>query len=163
MLLEFLCLLLANSRLFSFPAFLQLERTCNVAVSVRGRYMPQKEAISDEKPLFLYIQSRIPQCIEDAVRKIEQALQAGPTTFFERAEPPPQRIIEERITIGMDPIQGFDVKAKLQGPSNSFFGHISSQTGVQLSVRGKHSVRSLPYSPNRVDFEPIYRDLSRQA
>ena len=49
-------------------------------------------------------------------------------------------MIEERITIGMDPLPGFDVKAKLQGPSNSFFGHIAKQTGVQLSIRGKFSV-----------------------
>ena len=59
-----------------------------MAVSVRGRYIPKEQQnveANGERPLYLYIQSRSAQCIEDAVRKIEALLNA-PQFGFEQRE-----------------------------------------------------------------------------
>lgn len=113
------------------PLLDELERINGVAVSVRGKYIADKSQPSAEKPLYLCIQGRTIQSVEDASKRIEAVLAQ------ETEKPKP---FEEKVSIfGVESFPGFDLKTKLTGPNNAYIDHIVSQSGASVTLRGRGS------------------------
>ena len=109
---------------------LQIERSCDVAISVRGKPIANRSDMpTGDRPLHLYIKAVSRDGLDEAVTHIEKVLRETPLVTFQTS-----------IVVGMEALPSFDVATRLRGPNGQFFKHITSNTGAQLSLRGKRSV-----------------------
>ena len=64
--------------------------------------------------------------------------------------------VQDKVFVGLDQApESFKVTDKLQGPSGAYLGHIATQTGAKVHLRGRGSGYIEPTS-GKESFEALY-------
>ncbi|KAL3960093.1 hypothetical protein ACCO45_005210 [Purpureocillium lilacinum] len=125
-------------------------------VTTRGSYYPNKSmATPTNPPLYLHVTSRTKEGLEAAVAKIDELIQQElPQLVDERRfrrrdqEQQPQverdeygrrKWPEEKITVGLESLPGFNIRAQIVGAGGAYVKHIQSETGCRVQIKGRGS------------------------
>ncbi|KAJ6441983.1 hypothetical protein O9K51_05534 [Purpureocillium lavendulum] len=124
-------------------------------VTTRGSYYPNKNmATPSAPPLYLHITSRTKEGLEAAVAKIEDLIQqelpqlVDERRFRRRDQEQPQverdeygrrKWPEEKITVGLESLPGFNIRAQIVGAGGAYVKHIQSETGCRVQIKGRGS------------------------
>ncbi|KAK3321155.1 hypothetical protein B0T19DRAFT_444934 [Cercophora scortea] len=125
-------------------------------VTTRGSYYPDKSmATPANPPLYLHVTSTSKEGLDKAVAKIEEMMkQELPQLVDERrfrrrdqeAQPPVERDEygrrkwpEERITINLESVPGFNLRAQVVGHGGAYVKHIQQETGCRVQIKGRGS------------------------
>ncbi|KAL8842797.1 MAG: hypothetical protein Q9176_002433 [Flavoplaca citrina] len=138
-------------------------------VTTRGEYYPDKSmATAANPPLYLHITSQSKDGLEKAVEKIEELMkQELPNLVderrFRRREPDAverdefgrRKWPEERITIDLEPIPGFNLRAQVVGHGGAYVKHIQQETRCRVQIKGRNS-GFMEHGTGRESDEPMY-------
>ncbi|QPG94587.1 hypothetical protein C2857_006441 [Epichloe festucae Fl1] len=153
-------------------------------ITTRGSYLPNKAmATAAKPPLYLHITATSKEGLEAAVAKINELIdQELPQLVDERRfrrrdqeQPEPERERgergergerdrehggrrkwpEERISVDLEPIQGFNLRAQIVGHGGSYVKHIQQETGCRVQIKGRGS-GYLEGATNRESDEDMY-------
>ncbi|EGP83146.1 uncharacterized protein MYCGRDRAFT_77359 [Zymoseptoria tritici IPO323] len=125
-------------------------------VTTRGSYFPDKSmATAANPPLYLHVTSTTKDGLEKAVKKIDELMQQELPQLiderrFRRREDQPREQPErdalgrrkwpdERIPIDLEPIPGFNLRAKVVGAGGSYVKHIQTETRCRVQIKGRGS------------------------
>ncbi|GAB1313033.1 hypothetical protein MFIFM68171_03243 [Madurella fahalii] len=123
-------------------------------VTTRGSYYPDKNmATPANPPLYLHVTSTTKEGLDKAVAKIEELMkQELPQLVDERRfrrrdqEQPVERDEfgrrkwpEEKITIGLESVPGFNLRAQVVGHGGAYVKHIQQETGCRVQIKGRGS------------------------
>ncbi|UNI20096.1 hypothetical protein JDV02_006221 [Purpureocillium takamizusanense] len=138
------------------PSLRQIKDETGADVTTRGSYYPNKSmATPSNPPLYLHVTSRTKEGLEAAVAKIDELIQQElPQLVDERRfrrrdqEQQPQverdeygrrKWPEEKITIGLESLPGFNIRAQIVGAGGAYVKHIQSETGCRVQIKGRGS------------------------
>lgn len=125
-------------------------------VTTRGSYYPDKSmATPANPPLYLHVTSTSKEGLEKAVAKIEEMMkqelpQLVDERRFRRGRDQEQAPVErdeygrrkwpeERITIGLESVNGFNLRAQVVGQGGAYVKHIQQETGCRVQIKGRGS------------------------
>ncbi|KAI9850078.1 MAG: hypothetical protein M1838_006090 [Thelocarpon superellum] len=120
---------------------------------LRNRYTLTKGSTQKmNPPLYLHVTSTSKDGLERAVAKIEELMQQELPNLvderrFRRREPEQverdelgrRKWPEEKITIDIEPVPGFNVRAQVIGQGGSYVKHIAQETRCRVQIKGKGS------------------------
>ncbi|KAI1101900.1 hypothetical protein F4804DRAFT_343622 [Jackrogersella minutella] len=122
-------------------------------VTTRGNYYPDKSmATPSNPPLYLHITSTSKAGLESAVSKIEELMKQELPNLVderrfrrrdqeqvERDEFGRRKWPEAKITIGLEEIRGFNLRAQIVGHGGSYVKHVQQETGCRVQIKGRGS------------------------
>ncbi|KAI9887582.1 MAG: hypothetical protein M1823_000566 [Watsoniomyces obsoletus] len=122
-------------------------------VTTRGSYFPDKSmATAANPPLYLHVTSTTKEGLEKAVAKIEELMQQQLPNLvderrFRRREPEQverdelgrRKWPEERISVDLEPIPGFNLRAQVVGHGGAYVKHIQQETRCRVQIKGRGS------------------------
>lgn len=124
-------------------------------VTTRGSYYPDKSmATPTNPPLYLHVTSTSKEGLDKAVAKIEELMkqelpQLVDERRFRRRDQEQDRVErdefgrrkwpEERITIGLESVPGFNLRAQVVGHGGAYVKHIQQETGCRVQIKGRGS------------------------
>ncbi|XP_028398936.1 KH homology domain-containing protein 4-like isoform X2 [Dendronephthya gigantea] len=152
----------------------EINKYSGAAIMIKGQYIAPSEKgnMTSQKPLYLLIQSPFKDKVNLAVQRIK-GIMNGEDPFTPPPFPPqmPQSgqtstlpsgmyYIQEKVFIGLDNVQPeFNLREKIVGPGESYFQHITKETGAKVCLRGRGSGFMEPTS-GREAFEALYVYIS---
>ncbi|KAK0740576.1 hypothetical protein B0T18DRAFT_491190 [Schizothecium vesticola] len=124
-------------------------------VTTRGSYYPDKSmATPTNPPLYLHVTSTTKEGLDKAVAKIEELMkqelpQLVDERRFRRRDQEQQQVErdeygrrkwpEERLTIGLESLPGFNLRAQVVGHGGAYVKHIQQETGCRVQIKGRGS------------------------
>ncbi|KKA26642.1 hypothetical protein TD95_002633 [Thielaviopsis punctulata] len=148
----------------------QIKEETGADITTRGNYLPDKSMATPSKlPLYLHVTSTTKEGLDKAVAKIEAMLkQELPNLVderrFRRREPQEQverdefgrrKWPEAKISIGLDPLPGFNLRAQVVGQGGQYVKHIQNETGCRVQIKGRGS-GYLEHSTNQEADEDMF-------
>jgi hypothetical protein len=122
----------------------------SISRAVRAQLTP-----AQNPPLYLHVTSTTKDGLEQAVKKIEELMsQELPNLIderrFRRRDEPQREQVErdamgrrkwpdKRIPIDLEPIPGFNLRAKVVGAGGSYVKHIQTETRCRVQIKGRGS------------------------
>ncbi|KAF1839304.1 hypothetical protein BDW02DRAFT_515241 [Decorospora gaudefroyi] len=142
-------------------------------VTTRGEYYPDKNmATAQTPPLYLRITSTSKEGLEKAVQMIEEMMKEDLPNLvderrfrrrepenFERDEFGRRKWPEEKISVGLEPIGGFNLRAQVVGRGGDNVKYIQQETGCKVQIKGRGSGFLEPQS-NQESEEPMYLHIA---
>ncbi|EUC31488.1 hypothetical protein COCCADRAFT_6629 [Bipolaris zeicola 26-R-13] len=142
-------------------------------VTTRGEYYPDKNmATAANPPLYLRITSTSKEGLEKAVAMIEEMKKEDLPNLvderrfrrrepenFERDEFGRRKWPEEKISVGLEPISGFNLRAQVVGRGGDNVKFIQQETGCKVQIKGRGSGFMEPNSGQESD-EPMYLHIA---
>lgn len=129
--------------------------TAAVSSYLRLQHLRITLIISQNPPLYLHVTSTTKDGLEKAVKLIDELMQQELPKLiderrFRRREDQPREQPErdalgrrkwpdERIPIDLEPIPGFNLRAKVVGTGGSYVKHIQSETRCRVQIKGRGS------------------------
>ncbi|TDZ31132.1 Uncharacterized protein C8034_v009398 [Colletotrichum sidae] len=122
-------------------------------VTTRGSYYPDKSmATAANPPLYLHVTSTSKTGLEQAVAKIEELMKQELPALVderrfrrrdqeqvERDEYGRRKWPEEKITIGLESVPGFNLRAQVVGHGGAYVKHIQQETQCRVQIKGRGS------------------------
>ncbi|KAK0613836.1 hypothetical protein B0T14DRAFT_499238 [Immersiella caudata] len=114
----------------------------------------QQLTIIQNPPLYLHVTSTTKEGLDKAVAKIEEMMkqelpQLVDERRFRRRDQEQDRVErdeygrrkwpEERITIGLESVPGFNLRAQVVGHGGAYVKHIQQETGCRVQIKGRGS------------------------
>ncbi|KAJ3574290.1 hypothetical protein NPX13_g4416 [Xylaria arbuscula] len=138
-------------------------------VTTRGEYYPDKSmATPAAPPLYLHVTSTSKAGLDAAVQKIEEMMKQELPNLVderrfrrrdqeqvERDEFGRRKWPEAKIPIGLEPVQGFNLRAQIVGHGGTYVKHIQQETGCRVQIKGRGS-GYLEASTNRESDDDMY-------
>ncbi|KAI1825408.1 hypothetical protein F4861DRAFT_538092 [Xylaria intraflava] len=138
-------------------------------VTTRGEYYPDKSmATPTAPPLYLHVTSTSKAGLDAAVKKIEEMMKQELPNLVderrfrrrdqeqvERDEFGRRKWPEAKISINLEPVQGFNLRAQIVGHGGMYVKHIQQETGCRVQIKGRGS-GYLEASTNRESDEDMY-------
>ncbi|CAB4018420.1 UPF0469 KIAA0907 homolog isoform X2, partial [Paramuricea clavata] len=125
-----------------------------------------------QKPLYLFIQAPSRDKVYLAVQRIRGIMNGDdpftpppvlPQQMLQSAQsslPSGMYYVQEKVFVGLDNVHPeFNLKEKIVGPGESYFQHITKETGAKVNLRGRGSGFIEPTS-GREAFEALYVYIS---
>lgn len=142
-------------------------------VTTRGEYFPDKNmATATNPPLYLRITSTSKEGLDKAVAMIEEMMKEDLPNLvderrFRRREPEPferdefgrRKWPEEKISVGLEPISGFNLRAQVVGRGGDNVKYIQQETGCKVQIKGRGSGFMEPQSGQESE-EPMYLHIA---
>ncbi|KAL4809027.1 hypothetical protein BDV18DRAFT_133770 [Aspergillus unguis] len=122
-------------------------------VTTRGNYYPDKSmATAANPPLYLHVTSTSKEGLEKAAELIDDLMKKELPNLvderrFRRREPEQverdefgrRKWPEEKIPVGLEPIQGFNLRAQVVGQGGAYVKHIQQKTRCKVQIKGRGS------------------------
>ncbi|KAF9693587.1 hypothetical protein EKO04_008211 [Ascochyta lentis] len=142
-------------------------------VTTRGEYYPDKSmATAANPPLYLRVTSTSKEGLDTAVKMIEEMLtQELPNLVderrfrrrepenFERDEFGRRKWPEEKLSVGLEPISGFNLRAQVVGRGGDNVKYIQQETTCKVQIKGRGSGFMEPQSGQESE-EPMYLHIA---
>ncbi|KAI0612824.1 Aconitate hydratase mitochondrial [Pyrenophora tritici-repentis] len=142
-------------------------------VTTRGEYYPDKNmATATNPPLYLRITSTSKEGLDKAVEMIEEMMKEDLPNLvderrfrrrdpenFERDEFGRRKWPEEKISVNLEPINGFNLRAQVVGRGGDNVKYIQQETGCKVQIKGRGSGFMEPNSGSESD-EPMYLHIA---
>ncbi|CAI9630621.1 unnamed protein product [Alternaria burnsii] len=142
-------------------------------VTTRGEYYPDKNmATATNPPLYLRITSTSKEGLDKAVEMIEEMMKEDLPNLvderrfrrrepenFERDEFGRRKWPEEKISVGLEPISGFNLRAQVVGRGGDNVKFIQQETSCKVQIKGRGSGFMEPNSGQESD-EPMYLHIA---
>ncbi|EJD54720.1 eukaryotic type KH-domain (KH-domain type I) [Auricularia subglabra TFB-10046 SS5] len=111
------------------------------SVTTKGVWYPDRSRATErDPPLYLHIAAHSQESLQKAIDKVNEllALDLG-SLVEERKRETRRKWPEEKITIGLDMLRNFNVRAKVVGPGGMFVKYIQQETGTRVQIKGQGS------------------------
>ncbi|KAK1908351.1 hypothetical protein P3342_009199 [Pyrenophora teres f. teres] len=142
-------------------------------VTTRGEYYPDKNmATATNPPLYLRITSTSKEGLDKAIEMIEEMMKEDLPNLvderrfrrrepenFERDEFGRRKWPEEKISVNLEPINGFNLRAQVVGRGGDNVKYIQQETGCKVQIKGRGSGFMEPNSGQESD-EPMYLHIA---
>ncbi|CAO2658767.1 Nn.00g064900.m01.CDS01 [Neocucurbitaria sp. VM-36] len=142
-------------------------------VTTRGEYYPDKNmATATNPPLYLRVTSTSKDGLDKAVAMIEDMMKEDLPNLvderrfrrrepenFERDEFGRRKWPEEKISVGLEPISGFNLRAQVVGRGGDNVKYIQQETSCKVQIKGRGSGFMEPQSGQESD-EPMYLHIA---
>ncbi|KAH7380011.1 hypothetical protein BKA66DRAFT_465525 [Pyrenochaeta sp. MPI-SDFR-AT-0127] len=142
-------------------------------VTTRGEYYPDKNmATATNPPLYLRVTSTSKDGLDKAVLMIEDMMKEDLPNLvderrfrrrepenFERDEFGRRKWPEEKISVGLEPISGFNLRAQVVGRGGDNVKYIQQETSCKVQIKGRGSGFMEPQSGQESD-EPMYLHIA---
>ncbi|KAF9454391.1 hypothetical protein P691DRAFT_797180 [Macrolepiota fuliginosa MF-IS2] len=137
----------------------QIHEETGASVSTKGVWYPDRsKATEKDPPLYLHITAPTPEVLQTAVDKINDLLNVDLGSLVEDKKDrlrEKRKWPEEKLTVGLESIRNFNVRAKVVGPSGSFVKYIQQETGTRVQIKGLGS-GFIEQETGRESEEPLY-------
>ena len=118
-------------------------RDTNVRVYTRGTWYPDKSlARLHDPPLYLHLTADTRESLDRGIARVNVLMtQDLPPLLDDRrgGVRDPSTWPEERVTINLEPLRNFNVRAKIVGPTGLFVKYIQHETRVRVQIKGQGS------------------------
>ncbi|KAL6707215.1 aconitate hydratase [Coniothyrium glycines] len=142
-------------------------------VTTRGEYYPDKNmATAANPPLYLRITSTSKDGLDAAVKMIDEMMKEDLPNLvderrfrrrepenFERDEFGRRKWPEEKISVGLEPISGFNLRAQVVGRGGDNVKYIQQETSCKVQIKGRGSGFMEPQSGQESE-EPMYLHIA---
>ncbi|KAF1939733.1 hypothetical protein EJ02DRAFT_513594 [Clathrospora elynae] len=142
-------------------------------VTTRGEYYPDKNMANvTNPPLYLRITSTSKEGLDKAVQMIEEMMKEDLPNLvderrfrrrepenFERDEFGRRKWPEEKISVGLEPISGFNLRAQVVGRGGDNVKYIQQETSCKVQIKGRGSGFMESQSGQESD-EPMYLHIA---
>ncbi|KAF1849959.1 uncharacterized protein K460DRAFT_422243 [Cucurbitaria berberidis CBS 394.84] len=131
-------------------------------VTTRGEYYPDKNmATVTNPPLYLRVTSTSKDGLDLAIKMIEDMMKEDLPNLvderrFRRREP---ENFEQKISVGLEPISGFNLRAQVVGRGGDNVKYIQQETSCKVQIKGRGSGFMEPQSGQESD-EPMYLHIA---
>ncbi|KZT34080.1 hypothetical protein SISSUDRAFT_992300 [Sistotremastrum suecicum HHB10207 ss-3] len=118
----------------------QINEETGASVSTKGVWYPDRSrATEKDPPLYLHISAASRQAIEAAKAKIQELINVDMGSLVEEKKDmrrERRKWPEAKLTVGLESIRNFNVRAKVVGPQGVFVKHIQQETGTRVQIKG---------------------------
>ncbi|KAH7085097.1 hypothetical protein BKA63DRAFT_10727 [Paraphoma chrysanthemicola] len=142
-------------------------------VTTRGEYYPDKNmATAASPPLYLRVTSTSKEGLDAATKMIEDMMKEDLPNLvderrfrrrepenFERDEFGRRKWPEEKISVGLEPISGFNLRAQVVGRGGDNVKYIQQETSCKVQIKGRGSGFMEPQSGQESE-EPMYLHIA---
>ncbi|KAL5120548.1 aconitate hydratase [Pleosporales sp. CAS-2024a] len=142
-------------------------------VTTRGEYYPDKNmATAASPPLYLRVTSTSKEGLDQATKMIEDMMKEDLPNLvderrfrrrepenFERDEFGRRKWPEEKISVGLEPISGFNLRAQVVGRGGDNVKYIQQETSCKVQIKGRGSGFMELQSGQESD-EPMYLHIA---
>ncbi|KAH7389412.1 hypothetical protein DE146DRAFT_162598 [Phaeosphaeria sp. MPI-PUGE-AT-0046c] len=142
-------------------------------VTTRGEYYPDKNmATAANPPLYLRVTSTSKEGLDMATKMIEEMMQQDLPNLvderrfrrrepenFERDEFGRRKWPEEKISVDLEPISGFNLRAQVVGRGGDNVKYIQQDTGCKVQIKGRGSGFMEQQTGQESD-EPMYLHIA---
>ncbi|KAJ3569202.1 hypothetical protein NP233_g5205 [Leucocoprinus birnbaumii] len=137
----------------------EIHEETGASVSTKGVWYPDRsKATEKDPPLYLHITAATQEVLQRAVDKVNELINTdlGPLVEDKKDRLREKRKWpEEKLTVGLESIRNFNVRAKVVGPSGSFVKYIQQETGTRVQIKGLGS-GFIEQETGQESSEPLY-------
>ncbi|KXN86187.1 hypothetical protein AN958_10375 [Leucoagaricus sp. SymC.cos] len=118
----------------------QIHDETGASVSTKGVWYPDRsKATERDPPLYLHITAATQETLQKAIDKVNELtnVDLGPLVEDKKDRLKEKRKWpEEKLTVGLESIRNFNVRAKVVGPSGIYVKYIQQETGTRVQIKG---------------------------
>ncbi|KAJ2930831.1 hypothetical protein H1R20_g6242, partial [Candolleomyces eurysporus] len=113
------------------------EESGGAVVSTKGIWYPDRSRATEKDPaLYLHVTAPTAEVLQKAVDKINELMSVDLGSLVEDKKKEKRKWPEEKLTVGLESIRNFNVRAKVVGPSGSFVKYIQQETNARVQIKG---------------------------
>lgn len=142
----------------------QIHEETGASLTTKGTWYPDRHLAKPENPpLFIHVEATTQESLDKALAKIQEVIDSeAPQLIEERGMrgrapskeegsgtpdgrpggsgwPERRKWSEERISMGLETLRNFNVRAKIVGPGGMFVKYIQAETGTRVQIKGRGS------------------------
>ncbi|EJD05371.1 uncharacterized protein FOMMEDRAFT_165816 [Fomitiporia mediterranea MF3/22] len=118
----------------------QIHSETGATVTTKGVWYPDRTKASEkDPPLYLHVSASSKEQMDSAIAKLNDLMNAELGSLVEdkkdmRRER--RKWPEEKLTVGLETLRNFNVRAKVVGPSGMFVKYIQQETQTRVQIKG---------------------------
>ncbi|THH08953.1 hypothetical protein EW145_g2350 [Phellinidium pouzarii] len=118
----------------------QINEETGASVTTKGVWYPDRtKATEKDPPLYLHISASSQPMLDIAINRVNELIAVDMGSLVEdkkdmRRER--RKWPEEKLSVGLETLRNFNVRAKVVGPSGMFVKYIQQETGTRVQIKG---------------------------